>query len=50
MIWFSEQADDTIGKMDPATHKITRYRAPVSGQKHTLVVDSKGMVWATGLR
>ena len=48
MIWFSEQADDTIGKMDPATHKITRYRAPSRGTKHTLVVDSKGTVWATG--
>src|SRR5712671_7458769 len=48
MIWFSEQADNTIGKMDPATHKITRYRAPSRGTKHTLVVDSKGMVWATG--
>jgi Carboxypeptidase regulatory-like domain len=48
MIWFSEQADDTIGKMDPMTHKITRYRAPSRGTKHTLVVDSKGMVWATG--
>jgi virginiamycin B lyase len=48
MIWFSEQATDTVGKMDPATHKITRYKEPSRGTKHTVVVDSKGMVWATG--
>ncbi len=48
MIWFSEQATDTIGKMDPATHQMTRYKEPSRGTKHTLVVDSKGMVWGTG--
>ena len=48
MIWYSEQATDTIGKMDPATHQITRYKEPSRGTKHTLVVDSKGMVWGTG--
>jgi streptogramin lyase len=48
MIWFSEQATDTIGKMDPVTHAITRYREPSRGTKHTLVVDSKGMVWGSG--
>jgi virginiamycin B lyase len=48
MIWFSEQATDTLGKMDPVTHKITRYREKSRGTRHTLVVDSKGMVWSTG--
>jgi streptogramin lyase len=48
MIWYSEQTTDTIGKMDPATHQITRYKEPSRGTKHTLVVDSKGMVWGTG--
>ena len=48
MIWFSEQATDTLGKMDPVTHKITRYKEKSPGTRHTLVVDSKGMVWATG--
>jgi virginiamycin B lyase len=48
MIWYSEQATDTIGKMDPATHQITRYKEPSRGTKHTLVVDSTGMVWGTG--
>ena len=48
MIWYSEQATDSIGKMDPATHQITRYKEPSRGTKHTLVVDSKGMVWGTG--
>ena len=48
MIWFSEQATDSIGKMDPVTHQITRYKEPSRGTKHTLVVDSKGMVWGTG--
>ena len=47
-IWFSEQATDTLGKMDPVTHKITRYQEKSRGTRHTLVVDSKGMVWATG--
>jgi len=48
MIWYSEQATDSIGKMDPATHQITRYKEASRGTKHTLVVDSKGMVWGTG--
>lgn len=48
MIWFSEQATDTLGKMDPVTHKITRYREKSQGTRHTLVVDAKGMVWSTG--
>jgi len=44
MIWFSEQADDT-DRQRIGDAQITRYRAPSRGTKHTLVVDSKGMVW-----
>ena len=47
-IWFSEQATDTLGKMDPVTRKITRYTEKSRGTRHTIVIDSKGMVWSTG--
>ncbi|MGH9681073.1 MAG: virginiamycin B lyase family protein, partial [Candidatus Acidiferrales bacterium] len=48
MIWFSEQATDTLGKMDPVTHKITRYKEKSRGTRHTIAIYSKGMVWSTG--
>ena len=46
IVWFTEaDENNTIGKLDPATGKITQYHPTVPGNKHTIVVDSKGFVW-----
>lgn len=57
LVWFSDQAQNKIGKLDPKTGKITAYDAPPlhpdaqgmeRGSKHTLAIDLKGNVWSTG--
>lgn len=57
-IWFTEQAQNGLGKFDPVTQKFTEYRdsyypgkegTVIGGQKHTLRVDAKGRVWSTGV-
>jgi virginiamycin B lyase len=56
-VWFTEQATNKIGKWDPKTKEITEYQDALdpskaglrsAGSKHTIRVDSKGMVWASG--
>jgi virginiamycin B lyase len=56
-VWFTEQAMNKLGKWDPQTKEITEYQdvyAPgkqgliTGGSKHTVRVDSKGIVWASG--
>lgn len=56
-VWFSDQAQNKIGKLDPNTGKIVAYDAPPEkpnaegmerGSKHTLAIDLTGNVWATG--
>ena len=55
--WFTEQATNKIGRWDPVTKKITEYQDYIdpakaglrsAGSKHTIRVDSKGVVWASG--
>ena len=56
-VWLTEQASDKLGRWDPATQKITEYQdayAPGKegredgGSRHTVRIDSKGMVWSSG--
>ena len=47
-VWFSEQAENAIGKLDPATGQLTKYTNNVEGRRHTLAINSKGVVYATG--
>ena len=55
--WLTEQATNKIGRWDPVTKQITEYQDQIDpakvglragGSKHTIRVDSKGMVWASG--
>lgn len=56
-VWFTEQAANKIGKWDPSTKEITEYqdayipgleRKQIGGNRHTLRIDSKGIIWCTG--
>ena len=47
-VWFTEQAQNVIGRLDPKTNEIATYKDDVPGRRHTLVVDSKGVVYSTG--
>ena len=56
-VWLTEQASDKLGRWDPNTQKITEYQdayAPGKegredgGSRHTVRIDSKGMVWSSG--
>jgi len=56
-VWLTEQATDKLGRWDPATQKITEYQDAYApgmegredgGSRHTVRVDSKGMVWSSG--
>jgi virginiamycin B lyase len=53
-VWFSEQFNNKIGKLDLNTQKFTEYQAPEQegvrggGSTHTIRVDSKGIVWSSG--
>jgi virginiamycin B lyase len=52
-VWFSELMRGRIGRLDPATGKITEFQDPPlpDGRKttaHTVRMDSDGNVWATG--
>lgn len=55
--WFTEQSTNRLGKWDPKTNKVTEYQDTIDpalenkregGSKHTLRVDSKGIVWSSG--
>lgn len=56
-VWLTEQASNKLGKWDPKTGAITEYQdayqpgkegIEAGGSKHTVRVDSKGYVWASG--
>jgi virginiamycin B lyase len=47
-VWFTEQAQNVIGRLDPATNEIATYTDNVPGRRHTMVIDSKGVVYSTG--
>ena len=56
-VWLTEQASDKLGRWDPTTQKITEYQDTYrpglegredGGSRHTVRIDSKGMVWSTG--
>ena len=56
-VWFTQQATGKLGKFDPRTGQVTEHIQPqtrgADGQprrlsRHTVRVDSKGMVWTTG--
>jgi virginiamycin B lyase len=56
-VWLTEQASDKLGRWDPITQKITEYRDAYAagmegredgGSRHTVRIDSKGMVWSSG--
>jgi virginiamycin B lyase len=58
-VWLTEQGSDKLGRWDPKTRTITEYQDKrkeipgkedtiIAGSKHTVRVDSRGYVWATG--
>jgi virginiamycin B lyase len=56
-VWLTEQASDKLGRWDPVTQKITEYQDTYApglegredgGSRHTVRIDSKGMVWSSG--
>jgi virginiamycin B lyase len=56
-VWLAEQGSNKLGRWDPATQKITEYPdayipgkegLAAGGTKHTIRVDNKGRVWASG--
>jgi len=56
-VWLTEQASDKLGRWDPVTQKITEYQDKYlpgmegredGGSRHTVRIDSKGMVWSSG--
>ena len=56
-VWLTEQASDKLGRWDPITQKITEYQDTYApgmegredgGSRHTVRIDSKGMVWSSG--
>src|SRR2546430_4945144 len=49
IVWYTDQANSYIGRLDPATGKVTDYATPtpLSGP-HGIVVAPDGGVWYTG--
>jgi virginiamycin B lyase len=56
-VWLTEQASNKLGRWDPVTQKITEYQDAYrpgkegredGGSRHTVRIDSKGMVWSSG--
>lgn len=56
-VWLSEQGANKLGKWDPRTGKIIEYQDAYipgregilsGGSKHTVGIDSKGYIWASG--
>jgi streptogramin lyase len=56
-VWLTEQASDKLGRWDPVTKKITEFQDTYlpglegredGGSRHTVRIDSKGMVWSSG--
>ena len=56
-VWFTQQATGKLGKYDPRTGQVTELIQPRTNgpdgkprrlSRHTVRIDSKGMVWTTG--
>jgi virginiamycin B lyase len=49
MVWYAGNGNGHIGKLDPATGKITKYPMPNPDARdpHTLIFDQKGDIWFT---
>lgn len=57
-VWFTEQNTNRIGELDPQTKEVNEHQdvpPPAAGgplgtipSKHTVRIDPRGMVWATG--
>jgi virginiamycin B lyase len=56
-VWLTEQGSNKLGRWDPATRIITEFQdayvpgkegTVAGGSKHTLRIDARGRVWATG--
>ncbi len=56
-VWLTEQTTNRLGRWDPVTQKITEYQDQylpdkdgnlTMGSKHTVRLDNKGRVWASG--
>ena len=51
IVWYTDQANSFIGKLDPSTGKITDYPTPTPGSgPHGIVVAPDGGVWYTAQR
>src|SRR5205809_7493391 len=49
IVWYTDQANSYIGRLDPATGKVTDYATPTpSSGPHGIVVAPDGGVWYTG--
>jgi virginiamycin B lyase len=56
-VWLAEQGSNKLGRWDPTTKQITEYQdaylpgqegTESGGSRHTVRIDSKGIVWASG--
>jgi virginiamycin B lyase len=48
IVWYTGNGNGTIGRLDPATGKVTEYRTPSGGGgPHTLVIADDGYIWFT---
>src|SRR5450759_504375 len=51
IVWYTDQQNSFIGRLDPATGKITDYPTPTAGSgPHGIVVAPDGGVWYTAQR
>ncbi|MGH9842318.1 MAG: virginiamycin B lyase family protein [Blastocatellia bacterium] len=47
--WYTGQASNTLGRLDPLTGKVTEFPLPTPGSgPHGLVADREGAIWYTG--
>src|SRR5215208_6275650 len=48
IVWYTDQTNSFIGRLDPATGEITDYRTPTPGSgPHGIEAGPDGMVWYT---
>ena len=48
IVWTTGNGNGTIGRLDPATGKVTEYQTPSrGGGPHTLVIADDGVIWFT---
>ncbi len=49
-LWFCGQDGNYIGRLDPASGKLTRFELPDGTHPHNLIVAADGIVWFAGNR